>query len=88
MSESFEKLSVIELRKLAREKGIKLGAGINKQGIIDKLLEAADEGGQAPQEQPFQMTMQDPSAPARPIRSAAIITDDESTSRRNFCELL
>ena len=41
MSEQFEKLSVIELRQKAKEMGVKLGAGINKQGIIEKLKEAA-----------------------------------------------
>ena len=34
MSESFEKMSVIELRQKAKEMGVKLGAGINKQGIV------------------------------------------------------
>lgn len=68
MSEDFEKLSVLELRKLAKEMGVKLGAGINKQGIIEKLTEArGDEKDDAPQ-QPMH----------RPIRSAAIITDDEA----------
>lgn len=66
MSEDFEKLSVIDLRRIAKEKGVKLGAGINKQGIIEKLLQAGGE--QAPQT----------TRPAsRPVRSAAIITDDE-----------
>ena len=32
MSEQFESMSVIELRQKARELGVKLGAGINKQG--------------------------------------------------------
>ena len=77
MSESFEKLSVIELRQKAKEMGVKLGAGINKQGIIEKLMEAA--GSQEPE---VPETPQEPAVPvqesvSRPIRSAAIITDDE-----------
>ena len=74
MSESYEKLTVIELRHLAREKDVKLGAGISKQGIIDKLMQydaalAAQADASAPAPAP---------APAqRPVRSASIITDDE-----------
>lgn len=67
MSEELEKLSVLELRKLAKEMGVKLGAGINKQGIIEKLAEARG----AQEEEPRQPMH-------RPIRSAAIITDDET----------
>ncbi|MCR4885766.1 MAG: hypothetical protein K5919_02520, partial [Clostridiales bacterium] len=66
MSEDFESLSVAELRQKAKEMGVKLGAGINKQGIIEKLQSAAEEN--APAEE---------SAPARPVRSAVLITDDE-----------
>ena len=40
MSEQFEKMTVLELRRTAKEMGVKLGAGISKQGIIDKLTEA------------------------------------------------
>ena len=40
MSENLDKMSVIELRQKAKELGVKLGAGINKQGIVDKLKEA------------------------------------------------
>ena len=80
MSESFEKMSVIELRQKAKELGVKLGAGINKQGIIDKLKEAA-VGASAPEapaeETPAEATPQAQEPAPRPIRSAAIITDDE-----------
>ncbi len=72
MSETYEKLSVVELRKIAKDKGVKLGAGINKQGIIEKLLEAGNADAE-----PVQTAMQESAAPARPVRSAAIITDDE-----------
>ena len=70
MSESYEQMSVIELRKIAKEMGVKLGAGINKQGIIDKLNEAG--AAAAPPAAPVPAE-----TPARHIRSAAIITDDE-----------
>ena len=78
MSEQFEKLSVIELRQKAKEMGVKLGAGINKQGIIEKLKEAAgpNQADEPAASYAEQMTM--PAEPVhRPIRSAAIITDDE-----------
>ena len=68
MSEELEKLSVLELRKLAKEMGVKLGAGINKQGIIEKLAEARGDNREEEPQQPMH----------RPIRSAAIITDDEA----------
>ena len=68
MSEKFEKMSVVELRKVAKEMGVKLGAGINKQGIIEKLAEA--ESASAASEAPRPVS--------RPIRSATLITDDES----------
>ncbi|MBE5783109.1 MAG: transcription termination factor Rho [Clostridiales bacterium] len=77
MSEQFEKMTVLELRKAAKEMGVKLGAGISKQGIIDKLNEAA--AGKQPEEEANVSSAAAPlEAPSRPIRSAAIITDDES----------
>lgn len=80
MSESFEKMSVIELRQKAKELGVKLGAGINKQGIVQKLMEAA--AGKEPEASASQPSDDEPASQetepaARPIRSAAIITDDE-----------
>lgn len=69
MSESYEKMTVLELRQVAKEKGVKLGAGISKQGIIDKLLQSEQEQTSAAPEAP---------APAaRPVRSASIIVDDD-----------
>ncbi len=76
MSELFESMSVIELRQKAKEMGVKLGAGINKQGIVAKLTEAANRTQEsAPEEEPPAAPV--PEAASRPIRSAAIITDDE-----------
>lgn len=70
--ETFEKMTVIDLRKVARENGITLSAGISKQGIVDRLCEklvpeAPAEKPAAPQE----------AAPVR--RAAAIVVDDEDT---------
>ena len=70
MSESYEQMSVIELRKIAKDRGVKLGARVNKQGIIEKLTAAAP-AADAPAPAPAA------DIPVRPIRSAAIITDDE-----------
>ena len=87
MSEQFESLSVIELRQKAKEMGVKLGAGINKKGIVEKLKEAAGQmeaAAPAPAPVPEEPAPQPeaapaPEPPARPIRSAAIIADDEET---------
>ena len=72
MSEDFESLSVAELRQKAKEMGVKLGAGINKQGIIEKLQSAAEGNAPAEESAPAEEF-----APARPVRSAVLITDDE-----------
>lgn len=69
MSERYEQMTVLELRKVAKELGVKLGAGISKQGIIDKLLAAGN--GEA---EPAAM----PAEEMHPVRKAAIILDDES----------
>ncbi len=82
MSEKFESMSVIELRQKAKEMGVKLGAGINKQGIVAKLTEAAEaaRGSMAADAAPPAPV---PEAPVRPIRSAAIITDDEEADEED-----
>lgn len=41
-------MTVVELRKLAKEKGVTLGAGISKAGIIDKLNLSMAEAAPAP----------------------------------------
>ena len=76
MSEKFENMTVLELRRVAKDMGVKLGAGISKQGIVEKLMEAEaarNEGGNVSK-------MENEAVPSvvRPVRSAAIITDDES----------
>jgi len=43
-------MTVIQLRKLAKESGVKLGAGIDKAGIVERLLEAIPEEAQAEQQ--------------------------------------
>ena len=45
MSEQFETMTVVELREYAREHHIPLPAGINKQGIIDRLKEVSRQTG-------------------------------------------
>ena len=82
MSEAFESMSVIELRQKAKEMGVKLGAGINKQGIVAKLTEAA-EAARAAMVPDAPPPAPDPEAPVRPIRSAAIITDDEEADEED-----
>ena len=58
-------MTVLELRRFAKEKGIKLGAGLSKDGIVKKIeaaLSAMPEEAQAFQEQPepAQTAMADP----------------------------
>lgn len=75
MSEQLESMSVIELRQKAKEMGVKLSSGINKQGIIDRLYAALQSSApSAPESEPAPEPEQE--AMPRPIRSAAIITDD------------
>ncbi|MBE5787811.1 MAG: hypothetical protein E7324_09780, partial [Clostridiales bacterium] len=76
MSENYEKMTVLELRKVAKEMGVKLGAGISKQGIIEKLTEAA--GGTEGASSVAYGDIPAPAESPRPVRSASIITDDES----------
>lgn len=40
-------MTVIELRKLAREHGVKLSAGIDKEGIVNRLSSALEDEGKA-----------------------------------------
>ena len=68
--ESFEAMTVLELRQIAKENGVKLSAGISKQGIVDRLTEAlVQEEAPAP--------VQEAPAPVR--RSVSIVDDDEDT---------
>lgn len=76
MSEDFSKMTVLELRRVAKEMGVVLGAGISKQGIVDKL-NAAASAKEAPSA-PAPAAPDAPIAPApaqRPVRNASIIAD-------------
>ena len=48
---NLNELTVLELRKVAKEMKVPLGAGISKQGIIDKLTMAIAEQGDAVQQE-------------------------------------
>ena len=72
-------MTVIELRKAAKQMGVKLGAGVSKQGIVDRLTEAmilnpalAERLNEAEE-----AADPAPAAPAAPIRRASIIADDD-----------
>lgn len=56
-------MTVIELRKLAKEKGVKLGAGISKSGIVARLAAAMGEEDAPQKDAPVQPTVSEP-APA------------------------
>ena len=42
--EELRQMTVLQLRKVARENGVKLSAGIDKDGIVAKLAQAMDSG--------------------------------------------
>lgn len=68
--EDFEAMKVVELRAVARENGVTLGANIStKQGIIERLCSALIKEEAEPEQ------------PATPIlrRVAAIVSDDDDT---------
>lgn len=62
----FEKMTVLELRKVAKDMNVKLGAGISKQGIVDKLNAVSSLH-----------TQEETNGASAPVRHASIITDDE-----------
>ena len=81
MSEKYEAMTVLELRRVAKEMGVKLGAGISKQGIIDKLSAAAAvaPAGDPPHTEeaaavaaPEEDAPEAQPQPAAPVRHAAI----------------
>ncbi len=88
MASTWDDMTVAELRKYAREHGITLSAGINKQGIVERI--ESFEGAQQ------QITMPEPAEeapapeaaeagpaeeqPRRPVRKASIIADDDDES--------
>ena len=71
--ESLEAMTVVELRQIARENGVKLSAGISKQGIVERLCDALVKEEEAPAPSPA------PTAAAPVHRTASIISDDEDT---------
>ena len=79
MSVNYEKMTVVELRKWAKEQGIKLSSGLSKQGIIDRLEEHdSAQQKQDIEETAVQTVMAPVAAPVnRAVRTASIITDDE-----------
>ena len=46
--EAFEAMTVVDLRQIARENGVKLSAGISKQGIVERLCDALVKEEEAP----------------------------------------
>ena len=88
MATRWEEMTVSDLRKYAREHRIPLSAGINKQGIIERLTEyeqgqqsLLDAAEPAPAAQPGAEQEATAEAPKRPVRKASIIADDDDESR-------
>ena len=80
MSERFEDMTVLDLRKYAREHHIQLPAGINKQGIVEKLRAAqtvddAPAGARAEAREP---------AAAGRARTAFIVSDDNEGDEDDY----
>ncbi len=70
---NLSELTVIELRKVAKEMKVPLQAGISKQGIIDKLTAAMAEQSPAPAEE----VTAPAEAPAEaPVESAPVPSDE------------
>lgn len=71
--EAFEAMTVVELRKVARENSVTLSAGISKQGIVERLCAALVK--------PEEEAAPEAEKPATPIirRVASIVSDDEDT---------
>lgn len=83
----FSEMSVLDLRKYAKEHGIVLGAGLNKAGIIAKLEAAAEDDEpdtvSAPAPTPAPVPMPAPSpAPATVPASAAAPAREEKPEQR------
>ena len=79
MSVRWEDMTVAELRQYAREHGITLSAGINKQGIVERIT--AYEGEQVQMDVPAAEPEPVPEQQQRPVRRASIIADDDDESR-------
>ena len=82
MSENYESMTVLELRRVAKEMGVTLGGGISKQGIVEKLRAASaknEDTAQAPAPAPkIEEAEASPAPQQTRIRSASIIADDEN----------
>ena len=63
--EELNSLTVMQLRAVAKEQKVKLGAGINKEGIIEKLLLAQEAAAPAPQP-----AAETPAAAPQPVMEA------------------
>ena len=79
MDMNLNELTVLELRKVAKEMKVPLGAGISKQGIIDKLnLAMAEQNGSpAPAESDTEVSpVEEPAAPAAAPATEAPVADE------------
>ena len=79
--QELEALTVLQLRKVAKEYHVVLGAGIDKAGIIQKIFSAANNGEAEeetpadapaqPEEKQLEMAFSAPAQPAAPARKPA-----------------
>ena len=91
MSIDFSAMTVIELRKMAKEMGVKLGAGVNKADIVDKLTLAekaresvagtADSAEAQPETEQFSMEL--PLLRAEPAQEQEPARQEEARPARS-----
>ena len=75
-------MTVLQLRKLAKENKVVLGAGIDKAGIIEKLLAASvDAPADVPAAEPVQPAREQVQEPAQPAREEKPAPAEESGPR-------
>ena len=76
---NLNELTVLELRKVAKEMKVPLGAGISKQGIIDRLTAAMAEQG-APAAAPEAVPSLEEAAEAMPEAEEAVEDKPEESA--------
>ncbi len=66
-------MTVVQLRKLARENGVKLSAGIDKEGIVERLVQTLSDIAELPQ--PQQEETEVAEAAEEPASQASLFAD-------------
>ena len=78
--ETLQAMTVLQLRKLAKDNAIKLGTGVDKEGIVMRLLEAL--GGESLQEPSGHAVQDQPDMP-KALQNAPLAADVTSVAPSN-----